>query len=193
MNVRILCLGILTFQEASGYEIKKMVEDDVFRHFIDASYGSIYPALTKMLAEGLVSVRAEEQAGKPDKKVYTISQAGRDELARALAVDPARDKFKSEFLFQVMLSEFLPKSYIADIYEAQIEYLRDELAHIEQGTCGEGCHNLAINARGDADHQGMEFVAGYGRACLSAGLQYLEEHKREILGPTVTPLKAVKS
>jgi DNA-binding PadR family transcriptional regulator len=30
MNVRTLCLGILSLQEASGYEIKKDVEDGVF-------------------------------------------------------------------------------------------------------------------------------------------------------------------
>ena len=189
MNVRTLCLGILTFQEASGYEIKKMVEDDVFSHFIDASYDSIYPALTKMLSEGLVSVRAEEQAGKPDKKVYKISDAGREELARALAVDPARDKFKSEFLFQVMLSEFLPKSYIADIYEAQIQHLRDELERIEMNICVGPCQMPG--------HQGMDFVAGYGQACISAGLKYLEERKEEVLetqlsGLNVTEFKKVE-
>ncbi len=181
MNVRTLCLGILTFQEASGYEIKKMVEDEAFSHFIDASYGSIYPALTKMMNEGLVLVRAEEQAGKPDKKVYSITETGRKELAAALAVDPVADKFKSEFLFQVMLREFLPKSHIADIYDAQMQYLRDELAHLE--ACA--CHSPV--------HQGMEFVAGYGQACLSAGLKYLEERKHEIIEPTVTRLKAVES
>jgi len=189
MNVRTLCLGILTFQEASGYEIKKMIEDDVFSHFIDASYGSIYPALTKMLAEGLVSVRAEEQAGKPDKKVYKITETGRDELSRALAVDPARDKFKSEFLFQVMLGEFLPKSYIADIYDAQIEYLRDELERIEMKSCNGPCHIPG--------HKGMDFVAGYGQACISAGLKYLEDRKAEVLETgapksNVQPLKAVE-
>jgi hypothetical protein len=51
MNVKTLCLGILSFGEASGYEIKKKVEEGLFSHFIDASYGSIYPALTQMLAE----------------------------------------------------------------------------------------------------------------------------------------------
>ena len=180
MNVRTLCLGILTFQEASGYEIKKLVEDEVFSHFIDASYGSIYPALTKMMNEGLVTVRAEEQAGKTDKKVYSITPQGRKELAAALAVDPAADKFKSEFLFQVMLREFLPESHIADIYEAQMQYLRDELAHLEACVCQSPVH------------QGMEFVAGYGQACLAAGLKYLEERKHEIIGSGVTRLKAVE-
>ena len=76
MNVRTLCLGILSLQEASGYEIKKDVEDGLFSHFIDASFGSIYPALTQLAAEGYVTVREEEQTGKPDKKVYAITDSG---------------------------------------------------------------------------------------------------------------------
>ena len=61
MNVRTLCLGILSVGEASGYEIKKEIEEGLFSHFIDASFGSIYPALTQLNAEGLVTLRAEEQ------------------------------------------------------------------------------------------------------------------------------------
>ena len=64
-------------EEASGYEIKKDIEEGLFSHFIDASFGSIYPALTQLAAEGLLTVRAEEQTGKPDKKVYAITEAGR--------------------------------------------------------------------------------------------------------------------
>ena len=56
MNVRTLCLGILSLQEASGYEIKKDVEDGVFCHLIDASFGSIYPALTQLAVR--LAVRA---------------------------------------------------------------------------------------------------------------------------------------
>jgi DNA-binding PadR family transcriptional regulator len=37
MNVRTLCLGILSTGEASGYEIKKDIEEGLFSHFIDAS------------------------------------------------------------------------------------------------------------------------------------------------------------
>ena len=173
MNVRTLCLGILTFQDASGYEIKKMVEEEVFSHFIDASYGSIYPALIKMLEEGLVTVRATEQDGKPDKKVYSITGAGRAELAHSLAVDPAKDKFKSEFLFQMLLNEYLSSEHIAAIYDAQIEYLKGEMEHARSCT-SEGA------GRGE-NHPGMQFVGGYGMACLEAGLQYLEEHRDEVL------------
>ena len=56
MNVRTLCLGVLSFGDATGYEIKKMAEDGLFSHFIEASFGSIYPALTKMTDEQWQSV-----------------------------------------------------------------------------------------------------------------------------------------
>src|SRR5436853_6967168 len=107
MNVRTLCLGVLTVGEASGYEIKKEIEEGFFSHFIDASYGSIYPALIQLHVEGLLTVRAEEQTGKPDKKVYTITDAGRRALAKAITVIPARDKYKSEVLFQMLLQQLL--------------------------------------------------------------------------------------
>ena len=116
MNIRTLCLGILSFREATGYEIKKMVEDGMFSHFIDASYGSIYPALTQMLNEGLLTVRAEEQSGKPDKKVYAITaRRAAPALAEAVDVFPRPDKFKSEFLFQMLLMDQLSGEKLAAI------------------------------------------------------------------------------
>ncbi|HHY48365.1 MAG TPA: PadR family transcriptional regulator, partial [Alphaproteobacteria bacterium] len=55
MNVRTICLAILYDEEASGYEIRKLVVEGEYSYFIDASYGSIYPALQKLEAEKLVT------------------------------------------------------------------------------------------------------------------------------------------
>jgi PadR family transcriptional regulator, regulatory protein AphA len=178
MNVKTLCLGILSFGEASGYEIKKKVEEGLFSHFIDASYGSIYPALIQMLAEELVTVRAEEQSGRPDKKVYAITAKGLHSLAQALTVTPDRDKFKSEFLFQMLLMELLPPSQVAGVYEHQLALLRAELGHIE------GCRDHA-----DA-HPGTRFVNGYGRAVMGAAVRYLEECRDGLLNRTKAKLAA---
>ena len=171
MNVKTLCLGVLTFGEASGYEIKKMVEEGRFSHFIDASYGSIYPALTQLQIEGALTVRAQEQTGKPDKKVYAITAQGRAALAKLLAVTPARDKYKSEFLFQMLLMELLPQEIIAKAYDTQIANLRDELAHIEECVAYSG------------SHAGAALVHGYGHTVLSAAVKYLEDRRAEFLNP----------
>lgn len=162
MNIRTLCLGILSFQEASGYEIKKEIEEGMFSHFIDASFGSIYPALSQLNTEGLVTVRAEEQTGRPDKKVYSVTDAGRAALAKGLLVIPARDKYKSEFLFEMLFKEMLPEPHIRLAIEKQLLDLHDDMNRMAE-----------CRARGEIN-AGSEFIMGYGEAVLSAGAKYLE-------------------
>jgi DNA-binding PadR family transcriptional regulator len=166
VNVRTLCLGILTTRDASGYEIKKDIEDGLFSNFIDASYGSIYPALTQLAVENLVTVRAETQTGKPDKKVYTITDAGRRALARAIAVVPRKDKYKSEFLFQMLLQQYITPDVILAAVDKQLAELREDLARIAECRCDQ------------QPHAGAKFVADYGDAVLTAAVRCLEE-KRE--------------
>jgi PadR family transcriptional regulator AphA len=167
MNVKTLCLGYLSLQEATGYEIKKDMEEGLFSHFIEASYGSIYPALSQLAQEGFVTFREEEQAGKPDKKVYSISDAGRVALRQALSVLPARDKYKSEFLFVMLLQDHLPFPQRIAAIEKQLSDLRGDLANI-------------VECRASKDGApACEFIMGYGEAVLSAGATYLEEKLAE--------------
>ncbi|MGH6853992.1 MAG: PadR family transcriptional regulator [Aestuariivirga sp.] len=169
MNVRTLCLGVLTVGEASGYEIKKEIEEGLFSHFIDASYGSIYPALMQLHEEGLVTARAEEQSGKPDKKVYAITEAGRRALAKAIAVVPARDKYKSEFLFQMLLQQLITPATMLIAIDKQLNDLREDLARMAECDCSEQL--LA----------GGQFVRDYGKAVLTAAVSCLEQKKAELL------------
>ena len=170
MNVRTLCLGILSLREATGYEIRKMVEKGAFSHFIDASYGSIYPALARMLKEGLVRVRTEDDgSGRPPRKVYTITEKGRAELQRALNTDPAPDKFKSEFLFQMLFMERIDPAHLAVIYDAYIEEQEAELRSID-----EEAHELP-------DHPGTRFVQDFGRAMIGTAIAFLKERREEMM------------
>lgn len=168
MNVRTLCLGILALEDASGYEIKKAVEEGMFAHFIDASYGSIYPALTQMLADGHVSVREELHPGKPAKKVYSITTAGQTALRKALHVTPQEDKYKSEFLFQALFKDKMSPDHLNDVFEGQLAYLKRELAQIEQ---------CSASAEPGSGHG---FVNGYGHAVLSAAIEYMESARKSL-------------
>jgi PadR family transcriptional regulator, regulatory protein AphA len=177
MNIRTLCLGVISIEEASGYEIKKEIEDGLFSHFIDASFGSIYPALTMLNAEGLVTLRAEEQTGRPDKKVYAITEAGRAALAKSLAVVPARDKYKSEFLFEMLFQQMLPVEHHHLAITKQLVDLKEDLARIAE------CRST------EPGNVGVEFVAGYGEAVLTASVTYLESKLAEI---EATPVVAAQ-
>ncbi|MBZ0293017.1 MAG: PadR family transcriptional regulator [Anaerolineae bacterium] len=46
----------------------------------NAGYGTLYPTLHQLLAEGAVGVQEILQTAYPSKKVYSITQSGREEL-----------------------------------------------------------------------------------------------------------------
>lgn len=167
MNVRTLCLGYLSLREATGYEIKKDFEEGLFCHFMEASYGSIYPALNQLAVEGMVTVREEEQSGKPDKKVYAITPVGVTALTKELQVLPARDKYKSEFLFIMLLQHHIPHDHRIASIEKQLADLKADLLNIAE--CKAEC----------AEDPAGSFVMGYGEAVLTASVTYLEQKLAE--------------
>jgi DNA-binding PadR family transcriptional regulator len=171
MNVKILCLGFLSLRNATGYEIKKDVEEGLFSHFIDASFGSIYPALSQLSADGCVTVEEMEQTGKPDKKVYAITERGREVLAKSMVELPGKDKYKSDFLFHMLFQQLLSDGQLIAAIDKQLSDLREDLACIDE------CRGKSPPSPGD------EFVSGYGYAVLTAAVSYLEHKRAELLKP----------
>lgn len=87
-------LTALLDRDLTGYELAK--EFDVSLGFFwQASHQQIYQQLKSLDAEGLVHVTEVPQAGRPDKKQYGITQAGRELLKDWVAGEtrrkPARD------------------------------------------------------------------------------------------------------
>lgn len=66
MDVKTVYLEILTDRATSGYVLKKQFES-TFGHFFAAGYGSIYPALSSLAGQGLVTCEHIAQNGKPDR------------------------------------------------------------------------------------------------------------------------------
>lgn len=86
-RTRYTVLGTLTHGPRTGYDIKKFIEGSI-ANFWRESYGQIYPTLKTLAAEGLVTREVQEQEGKPDRYVYSLTEAGRSEL-REWLVEPA--------------------------------------------------------------------------------------------------------
>ena len=71
-------------QSGSGYELARRFDRSI-GYFWSATHQQIYRTLRVMEADGWVTAKAVIQHGRPDKKVYTVSAAGRAELARWIA------------------------------------------------------------------------------------------------------------
>ncbi|GIL03056.1 MAG: hypothetical protein BroJett030_29550 [Alphaproteobacteria bacterium] len=168
MNVRTLILAILNFCEASGYEIKKMSSEGSFSYFVDISYGSIYPTLARLEAEGMVAGRVESHAGKPDRRIYSITERGRAELVRGLSQPPQKDIFKSEFLLQAINAPLVGPDVMAAALAARIANLEAEIAMLD-----------GIIA--DCDHPATLWVANYGKRIMTTDLHYLKAHRNDLV------------
>lgn len=176
MDTRTLCLGALISGPATGYEIKKRFED-TFGYFMEVSQSAIYPALAELLQDGLVTVSRVEQETRPDKKVYSLTAAGRERFRRDLAASPGRHRVRSEFLVLLFFAEWLQPERLRQVLDGQLDEFLRLRATLDQWF------------REHADHApaGVRFTAGYGAAVMDAAIHYLQSHKDELLAEAAAP------
>ena len=79
-------LGLLNYSDMNGYEILETFRDSL-AHFWNAQKSQVYRELASLEIDGFISGNWVEQNGKPDKKVYSITDKGRCELLEWLADD----------------------------------------------------------------------------------------------------------
>lgn len=100
-------LGVLSIMPASGYDIKKYCDQSI-NHFWSENYGHIYPVLRQLEEAGWASKTVQKDAGKPERNVYTITEAGREALAEWLMIPPEAPQARYEFLLKLFFSGAIP-------------------------------------------------------------------------------------
>ena len=179
MDVKTVCLGMLTDGEASGYDMKKCFESS-FGHFFPAGYGSIYPALATLARDGLVEFEQVPQDGKPDRKVYNLTDKGREALMDGLAKPNPSHKLRSEFLATVWFAHLMTDEQIDTVIKTRLTEIDEFLEMIEAFQPG--------NCPGTG--RGAQFVAGYGKHMASAFKQYIEENLNLLTAPELSDVKS---
>ena len=84
MSLPHALLGLLNYRPATGYDLKASFKNSI-HFFWDATLPQIYRTLKQMEGSGWLNVTVEHQDGKPSRKVYHVTEAGRKELRRWLA------------------------------------------------------------------------------------------------------------
>ncbi|MET9971883.1 PadR family transcriptional regulator [Streptomyces sp. NPDC006356] len=88
MSLKYAVLAALLEGEASGYELSK-VFDVSFANFWPATPQQLYRELERLAQDGLVEARFVQQERRPNKRMFTLTEAGREDL-RAFAAEPPR-------------------------------------------------------------------------------------------------------
>ncbi len=128
MVVEIFVLSILRTGPVHGYELKRRVQRP---SLTPLSNNSLYPLLRKFETDGLVTKSVEEQDGKPARKVYAITDAGKERLQTLLrSLPPELAASDEEFLVRVSFFPEIPVANRRAILAARSAVLEDASAQV---------------------------------------------------------------
>jgi DNA-binding PadR family transcriptional regulator len=123
MNSQDVILGILMKEPISGYDIRQKFQN-IFSHFFDAGYGTIYPTLAKMENERLIDKKNVVQEGKPNKNVYTVTEEGKKRFYEYLESPVTPDVHRSDLLVRLHFGDLADPATV-------VKWLTDAKAAME--------------------------------------------------------------
>ncbi|MBT4497858.1 MAG: PadR family transcriptional regulator [Gemmatimonadetes bacterium] len=128
MSIEHVILGLLQ-KPLSGYDIKQHF-DRMISHFWAAEQSQIYRTLKKLEQKGLLKSKVEPSERGPDRKVYSLTPAGRKSLQEWLRNEPIfgdeRYAFVAQLCFMGELEDLgQTLSFVRQLKEMQEETLAE--------------------------------------------------------------------
>jgi DNA-binding PadR family transcriptional regulator len=121
-KTKYVILGLLSDEPMSGYDIKERMKISV-SHFWNLSYGQIYPTLRHMEKDGWVSKKDIINEGKPNSKVYYLSEKGKHRLREWLKQPIEEENHRYEILLKLYFGNLIPNEYnIEHIQQMRKQY-----------------------------------------------------------------------
>lgn len=166
-------LGLLSRGPTSGYELGSLAERTI-AHFWPITRAHIYTELGRLEGAGLVTATEVTQRGRPDKHVYTITEAGERALDAWLAsADLGDERRRHPLLLKVFFGDRIPADRLASLLAA-------ERARCEADRARYAAIAAALE---DDPHTVMRRATVlYGVRCAEAQLRWLDE-----VEPTIAP------
>ncbi|HHW60359.1 MAG TPA: PadR family transcriptional regulator [Syntrophomonadaceae bacterium] len=129
MSLQQAILGLLSYESMSGYDMKSFLDTSI-NFFWTAQLSQIYRDLGTLEKKGLVSYQIEVQEGRPDRKVYSITEKGEkafeDWLGRfPQTLSPAT---RDEFCMRIFFGSRLPRDEVAFQLKRFIKEKQEEIS-----------------------------------------------------------------
>ncbi len=147
----------------SGYDVKRFLKS--LSWLIDSpSFGSLYPALHALLEDGLVTVEIMSRQDKPPRKIYSITERGRQALQEWMDQPVAPGVSLKTFVMRLILASNLSPAGL--------------VAHLEQRHSQVAAQRLALEQTAQATDDDMDLgerlTLDYGLAVAAAELAWLD-------------------
>jgi DNA-binding PadR family transcriptional regulator len=167
--MRHAVLALLADEPAHGYEIKRALEERFGTVISPLNAGQVYTTLQRLQRDELVADDAVAQSGRPDKRVYRLTEAGHRALEEWLGAPSAPTRLRDDFFMKLVLAHSMGLADPAELIARQrAAYLR-ALGELERVLAAGGADGtIALVVEGAALH-------------LEADLKWLDRCE-EVLG-----------
>jgi PadR family transcriptional regulator, regulatory protein AphA len=130
MSLPHALLGLINYHPATGYDLKIAFQKSI-HFFWNAALPHIYRSLKQMEGQGWIISAIEQQEGKPNRKVYRITEDGQKELFHWLNEPPETPELRYAMLVKVFFGNQLPPDRFADHLKSWRKYYQDLLQKYE--------------------------------------------------------------
>lgn len=116
--IKTLILYFLSIKATHGYEIQKFIQINQLDSYTKIQSGSIYYALGKLEKEGLITLYKEVSIGAKERKVYQITEAGKEALSQSLKEEISKDIYdigSDKFIIYPVLSSMGKPAIISQV------------------------------------------------------------------------------
>jgi DNA-binding PadR family transcriptional regulator len=102
--MRFPFLALLAQAPAHGYELKQALEQRFGSLLPPLNAGQVYTTLSRLERDGLVDDDAVAQDGRPNKRVYRLTDSGHEELRRWVENSTPATRLKDDFFIKLVLA-----------------------------------------------------------------------------------------
>jgi PadR family transcriptional regulator, regulatory protein AphA len=126
MTLPYAILAALINQPCSGYDLVKRFNKSV-ECFWSASHQQIYKALAKLEADEHIASEKIEQENRPNKKLYTVTDTGRQHLQLWIGEADDISPLKSDLLIKLSVGHTVPTDTLLQTLQIYYEQHKDKL------------------------------------------------------------------
>ena len=118
MSTPLSLLGLLQRGPRHGYDLKRE-HDERFPAAKPLAYGQVYATLARLLRDGLVEVREQQPGDGPERTVYGLTDAGREQVQVWAAEPEAPAPHVANVLYTKVLLSLLSDGDASAYLDAQ--------------------------------------------------------------------------
>lgn len=131
MSLKYAVLAALLEGESSGYDLAKIFDVSV-SNFWSSTPQQLYRELARLTDDGLIDARVVEQQRRPNKRMFTLTDAGRRDLQAFAAKPPRPIAIRDELMVKVQAMDGGDPDVTRALIEERMEWARGKLARYER-------------------------------------------------------------